>query len=111
MFHVNDNLPPKLLSIDRACESHFTELNLKRSKCLISYSNNPNRSNSSSHLESLSRNLDLYSSNYDNYLEVGSCNASVEKANIKNICQRFSLKNLMKDSPCYKNSNRFDVGK
>ena len=102
MFHVSDNLSPKLLSIDRECESNFVELNLKRSKWLISYSNNPNRSNSSSNLESLSRNLDLYSSKHDNYLEVGSCNASVEKANVKDICQRISLKNLMKDSPCYK---------
>ena len=93
------------LSIDRMNESYFIELNLKRTKWLISYSHNPNRSNIYSHLECLDRNLDLYSSNSDNYLVVGKSNAPAEDSNIKNTCKRFSLKNSIKDTKCYKNPN------
>ena len=71
MLYFRENLPAKLLPIDRTNESCFVELNLKRTKWLISYSYNPNKSSVYSHLESLSRNLDLYSLKYDNYLIVG----------------------------------------
>ena len=66
---------------------------------------NPNKSNIYPHLESLSRNLDLFSSKYDNFLVVGDFNVPVEEANIKNFCKRFSLKNVIKDPTCYKNPN------
>ena len=71
MLYFREDLPAKLLPIDRTSESCFAELNLKRTKWLISYSYNPNKSSVYSHLESLSRNLDLYSLKYDNYLIVG----------------------------------------
>ena len=103
MLYFREDLPAKLLSIDRTNDSGFVQLNLKRTKWLISYSNNPNKSNIYSHLESLSRNLDLFSSKYENYLVVGNFNVSVEEANIKNFCERFSLKNLIKDLTCFKN--------
>ena len=97
MLYFREDLPAKLLPIDRTNESRFVQLNLKRTKWLISYSNNPNKSNIYSHLESLCRNLDLFSSKYKNYLVVGDFNVSVEEANIKNFCESFSLKNLIKD--------------
>ena len=80
MLYVWEDLPAKVLSIDRTNESCFVELNLMRTKWLITYSCNPNRSNIYSHLESLSQNLDLYSSNDDNYLVVGHCNVSADEA-------------------------------
>ena len=36
---------------------------------------------------------------------VGNFNLSVEEANTKNLYERFSLKNLIKDPTCYKNQN------
>ena len=86
ILYVREDLPAKLLSIDRTNESFFVKLNLKRTKWLISYSYNPNRSNVYSHFESLIRNLDLYSSKSDNYLVVGNFNVPVKEANIKNVC-------------------------
>ena len=105
MYYFREDLPEKLLSIDKTNESCFIELNLNRPKWLISYSYNPNKSNIYSHLESLSRNLDLDFLKYDNYLVVGDFNISVEEAKIKSFCERFSLKNLIKDPTCYKNPN------
>ena len=105
MLYVREYLKAKLLSIDRTTEGCFVELNLKLTKWLISYWYNPNRSNIYSHLEYLSRNVDLYSSKYDNYLLVGNFNVSVEEANVKDFCERFNLKNVIKDPTCYKNPN------
>ena len=45
MLRVREDLPAKLLPIDRTNGSCFVELNLKRTRWLISYSYNPNRSN------------------------------------------------------------------
>ena len=105
MLYFKEDLTAKLLSINRTNENCFVELNLKRTKWLISYSYNSNKSNIYSHLEFLSRNLDLVSSKYDNYLVVRDFHVFVKEANIKNFCERFSLKNLIKDPICYKNSN------
>ena len=82
-LYVWEHLPAKHLSIDRMNESCFVELNLKHTKRIISCSYNPNRSNIYSHLDSLSRNVDLCSSKYDNYLVLGNFNVSVEEDNIK----------------------------
>ena len=72
MLHVREDLPAKFLSIDKTNENCFVELNLKRTKRMISYLYNPNRSNIYSNLESPSRNLDSHSSKYRNYLIVGT---------------------------------------
>ena len=42
MLYFREDLPAKLLPIDRTNESCFVELNLKRTKWLISYSYNRN---------------------------------------------------------------------
>ena len=54
VLHVREDLPAKLLSIDKTNESCFVELNLKRTKWLINYSYNPIGSNILSHLEWIS---------------------------------------------------------
>ena len=82
-LYVWEHLPAKRLSIDRTNESYFVELNLKHTKRIISCSYNLNRSNVYSHLDCLSRNVDLYSSKYDKYLVLGNFNVSVEEDNIK----------------------------
>ena len=45
MLYFKEDLTAKLLSINRTNENCFVELNLKRTKWLISYSYNPSRSN------------------------------------------------------------------
>ena len=101
ILHFREDLPAKLLSIERTNESCFVELDLKCTKWLISYSYNPNKCNIYSHLKSLSRNLDLFPSKQDNFLVVDEFNVSTEE----DFCERFSLKNLIKDPTCYKNPN------
>ena len=71
MLLFREDLPAKVLSVDKGHESCYVELILKKTKWLINYSYNANKNNISSHLESLSRNLDLYTSKFENILVIG----------------------------------------
>ena len=59
MLLFREYLPVKVLSVDKDNESCYIEMILKKTKWLINYSCNPSKDNTSSHLESLSRNLDF----------------------------------------------------
>ena len=58
---------------------------LKKSKWLINYSYKPTKSNISSQLESLSRNLDLYTLKFENILVIGDLNISMENNNMRHF--------------------------
>ena len=58
MLLFREDLPVKVLSVDKGDESCYVEVILKKAKWLINYSYNPTKNNISSLLESYSRNLD-----------------------------------------------------
>ena len=93
----------KVLSVDKGHESCYVELILKKTKWLINHSYNPTTNNISSHLESLSRNLDLYTLKFENILAIGDLNISIEDNNMKMFCQSYNLKRRIKVPTCYKN--------
>ena len=93
----------KVLSVDKGHESCYVELILKKTKWLINCSYNPAKNNISSQLESLSRNLDLYTSKFENILVTGDLNLSIDDNNMKNFCQSYNLESLIKIPTCCKN--------
>ena len=93
----------KVLSVDKGHESCYVELILKKTKWLINYSYNPTTNKISSHLESLSRNLDLCTLKFENILAIGDLNISIEDNNMKMFCQSYNLKSRIKVPTCYKN--------
>ena len=84
-------------------EAFFIEINLKKKKCLLSWSYNQNRENIENHLATLNKSLALYLSNYESLFEVGDFNVCVEEICMPGFCHTFGLKRLMKDATCYKN--------
>ena len=64
-------------------EGLFLELNLRSKKWLISCSYNPHRTFISHHLNSIGKNLDLLSGNYENIFLMGDFNADMENINLK----------------------------
>ena len=89
-FCAGADLPAKLLSIEKTNKRCFVELNLKRIKWSTLQSANPTKWSNT--LESLSWNLDSCPFKHGNYLIGGDFNVSIQKANMKNFCERFSLK-------------------
>ena len=55
------------------------------------------------HLIDIGKNLDLLSTNYDNILQLGDFNAEVENNFLKEFCDLYGMKNLIRIPTCYKN--------
>ena len=71
-------------------EGFFLELNLRSKKWLISCSYNPHRTFISHHLNSIGKNLDLLSGNYENIFVMGDFDADMENINFKNFCDLYN---------------------
>ena len=47
--------------------------------------------------------MDNYSSKYDNFILLGDLNSEPTESAVKDFCEIYSCKNLIKDSTCFKN--------
>ena len=63
-------LPVKDLLTDKGNETCYVEVILRKTKWLIKYSYNPTKNNISSHMQSLSWNIDLHTSKFKNVLVI-----------------------------------------
>ena len=104
LVYVREDIPCKLMPMKNcSIEGFFIELNLKSKKWLISCSYNPHRNFILHHLNSIGKNLDLLSGNYENIFRMGDFNADMENVSLKHFCDLYNLKNLIKVPTCFKN--------
>ena len=106
MLFVREDIPSKLLpNIDPSgnIENIVVEINLRSKKWLISGSYNPNVSHIQNHTVNLSKNLDFYSSKYENFIVIGDFNAEMTNNYLEEFCASYNLKNLIKEPTCFKN--------
>ena len=66
---------------------------------------NPRKENISYFLSHISKGLDKVLSNYDHFLILGDFNSQVSEQHMKEFCELYDLKNLMKEPRCFKNPN------
>ena len=64
---------------------------------------NPNKNLILNYLKEISKNLDIYSSIYDNFILLGDPNSEPTESAVRNFCEICSYKNLIKDNTCFKN--------
>ena len=64
---------------------------------------NSHRNIIGNYLHSLSKNLALYSSAYDNYIVIGDFNIEADSKEMSRFCDTFDLTSLIKEQTCYKN--------
>ena len=106
MLFVREDIPSKLLpNINPSCniENIFVEINLRSKKWLISGSYNPNVSHIQNHTINLGKNLNFYSSKYENFIIIGDFNAEMTNNYLEELCASYSLKNLIKEPTYFKN--------
>ena len=72
-------------------------------KWLVSSSPNPHRDNISNHLQSTTKSLDLYLSQYENIIIVGDFNTEIDENSMNAFCERYSVSSLIKEPTFYKN--------
>ena len=104
MAFVREDITANFLPFeDKPIEPLFIELNFRKKKWLLSCSYNPNKNNSSKHLQQLRNNLDLYSAKYENIILIRDFNLSTEESHMETFGESCELKNLIKVPTCYKN--------
>ena len=105
MLYVREDIPAKLLKVqldNDDIESFFVELNLRAHKWLLSCSYNPKFSLIQSHLNSLSKVLDFYSSKYENFIVMGDFNVECSNEYLDNFCQCYNLESINREPTCFK---------
>ena len=107
LVYVREDIPSKLIPMQNSLiEGLFIELNLKSTKWLVSCSYNPHLSLISEHVSIIGKNLDFFSTDYDNIFLMGDLNAEAHDNYLKDFCDIYSLKNLIKIPTCFKNPDR-----
>ena len=87
-------------------ESFFIEINIRKKKWLLVCTCNPNKNLISNHLKEIGKNLDNYSSKYDNFILLGDLNSEPTESAVRDFCEIYSCKNLIKDNTCFKNPSK-----
>ena len=104
LLFIREDIPAKHLSTEgKPIEAFFVELNLHMNKWLLCCSYNPNKSMLGSHIEALSKSLDLYSTKYSNILVIGDFNEQFNAPLLKIFCESYNLASLVKTPTCFKN--------
>ena len=104
LLYVRDDIPSKFIPIKNSTiEGFFIELNLRKKKWLLCCTYNPSRSFISDHLSTIGNNIDLLLANYENFFLMGDLNVEGHNGFLKEFCDLYNLKNLIKVPTCFKN--------
>ena len=106
LVYVRDDIPSKLLNISFVSyeiECLAIEINLRKTKWLLICSYNPHKNNISNHLMNLSKIIDRNSSRYNKYLSIGDFNLETSEIALRNFCDLYKLKNVVREPICFKN--------
>ena len=103
LLYIRDDLPLTLLKIDPNFEAFYVELNIRKRKSLLCCSYNPNKNLINKHLDESSRNLDLLSSKYDNFILLGDFNSELCEQPMRDFFHVYNCQNIIKEKTCFKN--------
>ena len=109
LLYVREDIPSKLLKgteFKGNLEAMFVEINLRKKKWLLSCSYNPQKSEIRKHLGAVGKNLDLYSSKYENFILLGDFNVEPTEDAMEEFMKAYNLKNLVKGPTCFKNPDK-----
>ena len=73
-------------------ESFYIDINIRKKKWLLVGTENPNKNLISNHLKEIGKNLDNYSSKYDNFILLGDLNSEPTESAVKDFCEIYSCK-------------------
>ena len=103
-LYVREDIPTNLTEVKtKPIEDFYVKINLRNDKWLINCWYNPHKNVIGNHLLAISEKLDLYSTSYDNFIILDDFNIEMEEQQIKDFCDNYSLKSLIRQPTCYKN--------
>ena len=102
-LYTREDIPSKLLNTDLSIEGLFVEIRLRKKKWLLCSLYNHQKNLIANHLNCTGRNLDSQLGQYENFILIGDFNVEPNYATMKNFCQIYGCKNIVKDKTCFKN--------
>ena len=106
LLYVREDIPSTLLNTELLIEGFCIEINIRKKKWLLVCTYNPNKNLISKHLKEIGKNLDNYSSKYDNFILLVDLNSEPTESAVRDFCQIYGFKNLIKDNTCFKNPEK-----
>ena len=103
LLYIREDIPSKLLNTDLSIEGFFVEIRLRKKKWLLCSSYNPKKNLIVNHLKCIGRNLDSQLGQYENFILMGDFNVEPNDANMKDFCQIYGCKNIIKEKTCFQN--------
>ena len=100
---IRKDILSSLLNSDVSVERFFVELNLRKKKWLLCCFYNPHKNEIPTHLKEVERNIDVFSSNYNNSILLGDSSVKPTEQPMKDICLVYNCKNIISDETCYEN--------
>ena len=84
-------------------EKFSIEINIRKKKWLLVCTENPNKDLVSKYLKEIGKNLDNYSTKYDNFILLDDLNSKPTESAVRDFCEIYGFQNLIKDNTCFKN--------
>ena len=103
LLYVRQDIPKNLIEIEtKHIEGFFVEIHMRNDKWLITCSYNLHKNMIGNLLRALSEKLDIYSTNYDNFIILGDFDIEMKEQQIKDFCDNYSLNSLIRQPTWYK---------
>ena len=103
LLYVREDIPTNLTEVEtKPIEGFYIELNARNDKWFINCSYNPHKNMIGNHLWAISEKLDIYSTSYGNFIILGDFNIEMEEQQVKDFCDNYGLKSLIRQPTCYK---------
>ena len=105
LLFVREHLPVREINIEFSTkiEAIVIEIKLKKRKWLLIETYNPHKNIIDDHLNSLGNCLNELCKTYENILLLGDFNSEKREDAMQEFCNVYNLKNLVKESTCFKN--------
>ena len=101
-LYIREDIPPTLMNYDMSIESFYTEMRKRKQKWLLVCTYNPSQNLISNHFKEIGKSLDSYPSKYGNFILAGVLYLESTKSAVRDFCEIYSCKNLIKGDTCFK---------
>ena len=92
LLHIREDILSTLLNFDMSIESFYIVMNIRKKKWLLVGTYNPNENLISNHLKEIDKNVDNYSSKYDNFILLGDLNSEPTESAVKDFVKSIVVK-------------------
>ena len=107
LVYIREDIPYKSIATDFSYrEGFFLELNLRKKKWVLRCFYNPHNNFIETHMHSIGKVFNSLSAWYENFMLIDDFNAEESDSTIKDFCDIYSFKNLIKDATCFKNHDK-----